>query len=130
MSTATILDKLERLERAATPGPFQTGGATPHHSDTLVLWDAVFDAQGSIIAYVVNEPTTHLFAHARNALLALLRVARATVAHRAALDDRIAARAVDAADVERERAAHRAVQEARGELDAALAALAALEATP
>ena len=65
MSTATILDKLERLERAATPGPFQTGGATPHHSDTLVLWDAVFDAQGSIIAYVVNEPTTHLFAQRR-----------------------------------------------------------------
>ena len=71
-----ILDKLEALERNATTGAVQLGGKRPGHGDTLVLWPALFSMSGELIAYMNSDADAALYAATRNALPALLRVAR------------------------------------------------------
>lgn len=83
------LDEIEARLRAATPGSWVSGQQRPAHSDTLLIWDAVFsDTPEGLIAYVnTGEATAALIANAPSDLAALLRVARAAEAYCRALSE-------------------------------------------
>jgi hypothetical protein len=73
----------ERLARAAYGKPWQGGMQRPAHSDTLILWPAVFTASGDLVAYANSAMIAELIAHAPADIRALLD-ALAAARHEAA----------------------------------------------
>jgi hypothetical protein len=83
------LDELERLEQEATPGPWEafTFYGTPPQRITVKLEDSEGSVEYAELGNFQSKTNTLLAAAARNALPALLRVARAAQAYADATAD-------------------------------------------